>query len=1005
MIRFSLDELSRENGHHSFEQLCRELAHARIASNILPATGPVSAGGDQGRDFETFRTYLAGSLRFSRGFLGLASAETLVFACTLQREDLKTKIKEDVTSICTRGTPVQMIYVMCTEPVTVSVRHDLQGWASGNYQVALEVIDGLEIARLLADHEVFWIARTYLHLPAELAPAPPPSGPEVPRWYARLRDEWADGDRAVRNFAEMMQVVEGLRHATDTRGARADLGDWLRLMEAFIAGIADPDTVQRARYEVARATLRGTGDLRPAEQHVRAFFAGARSLRDPTDLRDAGVLLQYLEMASRNGESSIRTGELTGWAADLRGHITALLEEAASPGRRAGLLRAAADLSLRIDIAAIEQMAGRPAVPAGPHRHMAPDDLPDIEFPAGLPLVDIAYAMTSLLELTRLLPQAPLFPIGSLARYFNMVTPALVDHPLYVSVRSGLDEATSRQAGEASTASRCRKRAMALYKNGKRLAALRELHQAKVNWWHGDTVRHSILAMLHIAHIYGELMLPQAAKKYALAAGYAALHAHDQRVRDLAPAAIFDAARCEYQSGAWLSALAMTRVAILLQSNYAPDPWNLDRHEILGATILQAAAVKAAGRCRPALAEPVSQLIAGAALTEEVDEALAMDHSFLEWDEAAFRSHSEKELTGAPFGDAAPVRVFSFGVLGQQWRVQCQNEPAVVTAAEEFCAAAQIVLAELTTGDPVLLHSAVEVEVELSGAAAQPTDLVQPLPGNTCARWRACLPAEPGQASHDPDLELLVALVVIIHRSSLLSWDKFKAAVDTAGRLGLMSKLAAAADYRVTIACFTGSEPGPAEHVRAVPLGDPSAFPVREAAELAAPTIAGPGYSRDRALEAISARYENCAPVTRYTLPRAMADPEIRALFGRLLDEGRPEWIVLMALANLVADYRTRLSRELAVTPSLGRWQTLAAEEMRREEQASDPSPLMTEIATAFPVHLCLVTALTARFWGLEINQDTPDFDALEALLKTRYGYWDDDIEHTSYFLQLQEDS
>ena len=117
MIRFALDELSRENGHHTFEQLCRELAHARIASNILPATGPVSAGGDQGRDFETFRTYLAGSLRFSRGFLGLASAETLVFACTLQREDLKAKIKEDVTSICTRGTPVQMIYVMCTEPV------------------------------------------------------------------------------------------------------------------------------------------------------------------------------------------------------------------------------------------------------------------------------------------------------------------------------------------------------------------------------------------------------------------------------------------------------------------------------------------------------------------------------------------------------------------------------------------------------------------------------------------------------------------------------------------------------------------------------------------------------------------------------------------------------------------------------------------------------------------------------------------------------------------------
>jgi len=53
-------------------------------------------------------------------------------------------------------------------------------------------------------------------------------------------------------------------------------------------------------------------------------------------------------------------------------------------------------------------------------------------------------------------------------------------------------------------------------------------------------------------------------------------------------------------------------------------------------------------------------------------------------------------------------------------------------------------------------------------------------------------------------------------------------------------------------------------------------------------------------------------------------------------------------------------------------------------------------------MHLCFVTATIARFWGLEINQDTPDFDALEALLKTRYGYWDDDIEHRSYFIHFQ---
>jgi hypothetical protein len=132
-------------------------------------------GADQGRDFETFRTYLAGSLRFSRGFIGLASPDTVVFACTIQREDVRGKIKDDLTSICTQGTTVQTVYFLCTEPVKVSVRHDLQAWATKKFGVALEVLDGPAIARLLAEHETFWIARTYLHLPAELFPALPPA--------------------------------------------------------------------------------------------------------------------------------------------------------------------------------------------------------------------------------------------------------------------------------------------------------------------------------------------------------------------------------------------------------------------------------------------------------------------------------------------------------------------------------------------------------------------------------------------------------------------------------------------------------------------------------------------------------------------------------------------------------------------------------------------------------------------------------------------------------------
>ena len=64
-IRFRLDELSSRNEHHRFEEIATRVAQKRISSNILIATGPVSSGGDQQRDAETFTTRLPSELPHS----------------------------------------------------------------------------------------------------------------------------------------------------------------------------------------------------------------------------------------------------------------------------------------------------------------------------------------------------------------------------------------------------------------------------------------------------------------------------------------------------------------------------------------------------------------------------------------------------------------------------------------------------------------------------------------------------------------------------------------------------------------------------------------------------------------------------------------------------------------------------------------------------------------------------------------------------------------------------
>jgi hypothetical protein len=103
-IRFQLSGLSARSGHHEFEEACRHLAHARIAANILPATGPVSAGGDQGRDFETFHSYLAETLGDRGWFAGMVSAGPIAALCTLQTGAVAGKVRNDVAKICGAGT-------------------------------------------------------------------------------------------------------------------------------------------------------------------------------------------------------------------------------------------------------------------------------------------------------------------------------------------------------------------------------------------------------------------------------------------------------------------------------------------------------------------------------------------------------------------------------------------------------------------------------------------------------------------------------------------------------------------------------------------------------------------------------------------------------------------------------------------------------------------------------------------------------------------------------------
>ena len=218
-IRFALNQLAARNGQHEFETLSRMLARATVTRNVLPATGPVGAGGDQGRDFETYLTEMAGQTQRLGRDLGMRDSDSVGFTCTLQREDIGSKIRKDVDKILADGTAVRFVLAYCEVNIPVARRHDLQAQVREKHGVHLEIFDGNGIAELLAHHATFWIAEEYLHLPGRVLPPPP----DRPGWYEADLARWRMTTEPVVSWGQYVDLTGCLRYAYLTRESREDI--------------------------------------------------------------------------------------------------------------------------------------------------------------------------------------------------------------------------------------------------------------------------------------------------------------------------------------------------------------------------------------------------------------------------------------------------------------------------------------------------------------------------------------------------------------------------------------------------------------------------------------------------------------------------------------------------------------------------------------------------------------------------------------------------------------
>ncbi len=962
MIRYALHELVPKDGAAVFQHVCRHLATMRIASNIVPATGPVSAGGDQGRDFETFRTYLAGTDLAPTTFIGRATDKMLAFGCTLQQKALAAKFEEDVKKTLAGGHPVNGVYAMCEVNVPVGERHKIEQDLEGRYHVEIHILDGEWIAEQLADRETFWIAEQFLGLPAAFYPDSLQAEPAT--WYAELRDEWRARTGVSGTFAEFSAVRRGIRHATYDSEAQADLPFWTGWLERLIETAPTPIT-RRAVYEIAIASFRaGTGTLKGIEDRLRRYMDEAALSDDTAALEDGQVLLMLITAADQRGLIDLRDGEIAGWRDRLAARVDDVLARTKDASTRAQLLQTLAHTTL---------------TPVPPY--------------SGLEGPRIKKAFAMLEQVVVEAKQGPLFPIDHFAQLTAVAAPIVVDQTGYEAFIRQLDDLLAERMGRASVAERARDRAVALHDRDRLLAALREFHRVRIDWFAGDTIRGSLLAMAMIAEIYHELHLHFASKYYALALAHLALNVKDPDLLNMAPRGVLMAATSDYETGALVGYIGLCDLGLKLRYRFEghhPGSTKDGGDAVYGLVVLKGYA----SQHDPDLDAKLTERLCALDILDEINELLARVGSQGSYaTPAAFADHYAQQLHALAFSDTGVEREIIWRALGLTWRVRFANDYETTRAAERFCALAQIALADLAEDELALLPTEITISLKATTGATS----AKALPSNQGRLWDIEVPAATAKGDVESVmLDTLMVVTTVLLEASLLPTAKAYAVIERAFRDGIASKLLPNVSYDAAYTLFVDEDLfDPVARSARTPLAPTVAPTPAEHPELAWLSGPGPTYTPESAREKLEQRYRRLPSVIRYTLPRLLANARVRAVIDGLRADQWLDWRILGALAMRALNWRARQGGPRDPGKHV---QTLLRLVGRPEEPGDVVVPLdiftRKDLETSDNFNL----PSTLKTWDLELKQRTPDIGAIRRFLDERYRQDKDDVEHPDPF-------
>jgi tetratricopeptide (TPR) repeat protein len=943
-VRGALAQLREENGHHDFEQLCHHIARVRISENVIPATGPVTARGDQGRDSESVpRVDERPGLD---GLYGDLSSQTVVLCCTLQQRGVKAKILADVAAIRSRPELGADVIVAWTEAsIPIGVRNEIRTECASTHNVTLHILDGNAIAELLACHDLNWLAHRYLDLPAEAAPAP--RADEEDAWYLNQRLKWAD-QTPRHTWGDFEDLRRSLRHSYQ-HGLTADLPLWLELLAPFTEDDVPVEIRRSAVYETALAHLRGNADLRPVAAQLTWFFDTVADVKPSGALEDAQVLLTFCRGATRLGSRGVALEDVLRWREALTAHVEAEIADTDNGARLYTLL---------LIRGALEIVATSPPTFATIR----------VWWDRALDHAD----------------EATLVPIDRVSDRLPPLSPAFSDDPGFAEFTSRVDAVAASHGGEEVAGDLAVDRAVALLDADRLTAALIELHRAKVRFTKAHETSRLINIIAVIGETYRRLGLYWAAKQHFLAAASIAINSEEPSDRRYVALGLAEAAGCDYQTGAWMAFLDLARTATNAHALLDIDAGDLDAHPFLERLAYATGFVTAVALHRHGEFVAMAEALAEAHLPEELLVDLRTNPPAWVTDDGRY-ADTFSDRGYRPFDDAGHERTIVWTAHGIEWTLVVPSRPAGIMAAERVAATLQILQADLAHFDyaplpgPIAVRISVREEPGVTESDAGSMFIVglRGWQGGDHEQFEATT------------FETMKTAVTLLSNLSTLPSGEMMAEVHARFEGGILDKV-------VTFRCYDEmlSQWWTMEQSAPIQMPVPPPTPPPSHPELDWPSGPGPGYSREAAVEALKNRYRNLTAMTSQTLPTLTPRPDFQECITELRRRGWLDWHILGAVLAVANSYR--MNRDL----NAGRTTLEEAQRLRTgPEVEGDPVPLSEFTLDALTrAHELNNYTTLVKTWGRSVHLRMVAQAAVDRLLAERYGHYTDDIDHADPF-------